>query len=212
VRTRLAVWGLLGAAVVLCSRAIVYAIAPTQETIVAELEHQAGGQRIAVLLGAVVAIGAVLAAGVLWFAVVAVRERLALETRLIVDPPQLDPGRLAVRALVLFAATAVVFGYLESYLHWRAGLGWHGLRCVLGPLHRDAIPVLGTLSVLAVAVHGALEHLLRWVRRLVARLAARLPRLVGARTAAVRLGSPCVRRVVAAADPRGPPRAFVSGL
>ena len=64
---------------------------------------------------------------------------------------------------------------LESYLHWRAGLGWHGLHCLLGPVHRDAIPVLGALSLLAVAAHGAIEHLLAWARRLVALLAARLP-------------------------------------
>ena len=31
---------------------------------------------------------------------------------------------------------------LESTIHWREGLGWHGLHCLLGPVHRDAIPIL----------------------------------------------------------------------
>jgi hypothetical protein len=212
VSLRFAVWGLLGAAVVLCSRAIVYAVAPMQSTLIDELEHRGGGRQIAIVLAAVVAIGVVLAAGVLWFAVVAVRERLALERRAIVDLPRLRPARLALRASVLFAVTAVAFAYFESYLHWRAGLGWHGLRCVYGPLHRDAVPVLATLSLLAVAVHGALEHVLGWARRLVASLAARVPVLIGVRTFALTFGSPRLRRIVAAADPRGPPRTLVSVL
>jgi hypothetical protein len=207
VALRAIVWGLIGAAVVLGSRAIVYAAAPTQATLVDELEHRGGGARIAVLVAAVPVIGAGLAAAVLWFAVVAVKERLAVEWRAVVAPPRLRPSGLAFRALVLFAATVPAFAYFESYLHWRAGLGWHGLGCVLGPVHRDAIPVLGALSVLAVAVHGALEHLLAWARRLVAALAARLPRIAGARPSAFRLDAPGLRRVLAAADPRGPPPA-----
>ncbi len=63
---------------------------------------------------------------------------------------------------------------LESTIHWREGLGWHGLRCLTGPVHRDAIPILGALSLLAVAVHGAIEHLFAWARRLFAQLEAKL--------------------------------------
>ena len=41
---------------------------------------------------------------------------------------------------------------LESYLHWRAGLGWHGLHCLAGPVHRDAVPIVAALSLVAVAL------------------------------------------------------------
>jgi hypothetical protein len=212
VRARLGIWALLGAAVVLGTRAIVYAVAPTQTALVEQLARRGGGPHVGILLAVIVAIGAALAAGVLWFAAVAVRERLALEERRILEPPRLRPNRLAARWLVLFAASLPAFAYFESYLHWRAGLGWHGLRCVYGPYHRNAIPVLAALSLLAVAVHGALEHLLGWVRRLVATLAARVPALRGLRLpAAVREVLPR-RRAVAPTAPRGPPALFVSGL
>src|SRR5439155_13069163 len=144
---RAAVWTVLGVCVVLAARAVVYALAPWQTLAALRLEHQAGGPHLAAVLAVALAVAAVLAAAVLWLAVV------------------------AVRGVVFFGATSVAFALFESYLHWRAGLGWHGLRCLVGPVHRDAIPVLGALSLLAVAGHGAVEHLLGWARRLVALLA-----------------------------------------
>ena len=36
-------------------------------------------------------------------------------------------------------------------LHWRAGLGFHGLDCLLGPVHRDALPILAALRVIVAA-------------------------------------------------------------
>ena len=68
---------------------------------------------------------------------------------------------------------------LESTIHWREGLGWHGLTCLLGPVHRDAIPILAALSLVAVAVHGAVEHLLDWARRLFAQLGVAIVRPAG---------------------------------
>jgi Na+/proline symporter len=213
VRARLPVWCLLGVAVVLGTRQLVYAIAPVQATIVAELEHRAGGPRIALSLVAVAAAAALAAAALLWLAVVAVRERLVLERRPVLDPPRLDVVRLAVRAVLLFCVTTVAFAYLESYIHWREGLGWHGLHCVLGPVHRDALPVLAALSLLAVAVHGALEHLLAWARRLVAALAAGLrPPYFARAHLAVAPRAPRGGRIGAASGPRGPPRAFTCVL
>ena len=61
---------------------------------------------------------------------------------------------------------------LESYIHWRAGLGWHGLHCLTAPEHRDAIPLLGALSLLAAAAASAVEHVLGWMRRTIERLTA----------------------------------------
>jgi hypothetical protein len=201
---RAAVWAVLGACVVLATRAVVYALAPWQTVAVLRLEHKAGGPHLALVLGVSVAVAGAIAAAVLWLAVVAVRERLALEPRALAAP-RLSLPRLVVRGVLFFAATSLAFAYLESYLHWRAGLGWHGLQCLFGPLHRDAVPVLGALSLLAVAGHGAVEHLLAWARRLVALLAARLPLLRGA--GRVFSSTACMRpaRIGSAAVPRGPP-------
>ena len=208
---RVAVWTLLGAAVVLATRAIVYALAPWQTLAVLQLEHKAGGPHLAAVLGVSVAVAAVLAAAVLWLAVVAVRERLALESNELFAQPRLSLLRLALRAVLFFAATSVAFAYFESYLHWRAGLGWHGLHCLVGPVHRDAIPLLGGLSLLAVAVHGAVEHLLAWARRVVALLAARLPLLRGAGHVFRSTAGPRLVRIGSAAAPRGPPvRSFAT--
>jgi hypothetical protein len=201
---RYAVWTLLTAAVVLATRAIVYALAPTQTLIVAKLEHKSTSQATVVLAG-IGLLAAALGTGVAWLAVVAVRERLALEPRELIDPPRLRITRLAARTVALFGAASLVFGLLESYVHWRAGLGWHGLHCVVGPVHREAIPVLAGLSLLAVAAHGAVEHLLAWARRLVAFFAPRLPLLRGQARIFSSTARPRPARVESEAAPRGPP-------
>jgi len=203
--TRALVWAVLGACVVLATRAIVYALAPWQTLAVLQLEHKAGGPHLAAVLAVSVAVAGLIAASVLWLAVVAVRERLALEPRAVIASPRLSPIRLVVRGVVFFTATSLAFALVESYLHWRAGLGWHGLSCLLGPVHRNAVPVLGALTLLAVAGHGAVEHLLAWTRRLVALLAARLPLLRGVGRIFSSTAGPRPARVGSAAAPRGPP-------
>lgn len=202
---RAGIWLVLGAAAVLAARAVVYALAPWQTLAVLQLEHEAGGPQLAAVLGVAVAVAALLAAAVLWLAVVAVRERLALEPGGLVAAPRLSLLRLGTRAVLFFAATSAGFAYFESYLHWRAGLGWHGLSCLVGPVHRDAIPLLGALSLLVVAVHGAVEHLLAWARRAVALLAARVPLLRGTGRVFTSTARALVQRVEPAASPRGPP-------
>jgi hypothetical protein len=202
---RAAIWSVLAACVVLAARAIVYALAPWQTLAVLRLEHEAGGPQLATVLVVSVAVAGLLAAAVRWLAVVAVRERLALEQRALVERPRLSPLRLAVRSALFFAATSLAFAFFESYLHWRAGLGWHGVQCLVGPVHRDAVPILGALTLLVVAAHGAVEHLLAWARRLAALLAARLPLLRGPGrvfSSTARLRS---QRIGSAAVPRGPP-------
>ena len=206
---RAAVWTVLGLCVVLAARAVVYALAPWQTLAALRLEHKAGGPHLAAVLAVSLAVAALLAAAVLWLAVVAVRERLALEPRTLLERPRLSLLRIAVRGVVFFAATSVAFALFESYLHWRAGLGWHGFQCLVGPVHRDAIPLLGALSLLAVAGHGAVEHLLGWARRLVGLLAARLPLLRGAGRVFSSTTGPRFVRTGSSASPRGPPaRAF----
>jgi hypothetical protein len=112
----------------------------------------------------------------------------------------------------LFLATSFAFAMLESTIHWREGLGWHGLHCLLGPVHRDAIPILAALSLLAVAVHGTVEHLLAWARRLFARLAARLFAPPGRAPAVFVFHLSLRRRRPAASGARGPPAAAVPVL
>ena len=201
---------MLGVAVVLAARTIVYALAPWQTLAVLQLEHEAGGPHLAAVLAVSVAAAALLAVAVLWLAAVAVRERLALEPRALVAPPRLSPWRLAARSAAFFAATSITFAYFESYLHWRAGLGWHGIHCLLGPVHRDAIPVLGALSLIVVAGHGAVEHLLAWTRRLVALLAARVPLVRNAAPSVGFVFPLRTGRAWSSAAPRGPPASALS--
>jgi hypothetical protein len=178
---RRSAWAAAAALVVLGSRVIVYALSPSP--LAAELSHRAGGPALPIV--AVVALGLALAfaAAVVSLAALGVRERRLLETRPVIAPPRLRLTRLVARALALWLVTMPVFALLESYIHWRQGLGWHGLHCLTGPVHRDAIPVLGALSLVAAALASALEHVVEWMRRTLARIATRAP---AARIEAVR--------------------------
>jgi hypothetical protein len=118
---------------------------------------------------------------------------------------------LATRGVLLFAAGSLAFAMLESTIHWREGLGWHGLHCLVGPVHRDAIPVLAALSLVATAIHGAVEHLLAWARRLIAQLVARVPAGVFPVAAAIPVRPIRPARLRDAHRVRGPPFASVSG-
>jgi hypothetical protein len=201
---RPAMWVLTTVLVVLAARTIVYALAP-QSVLLAALAHDEVGPDLTVPLVVGTLSAAVTSAAVMWLAATAVRERLLIEGRRLVAVPQLRPRRLAGRAVALFLATSFAFAMLESYIHWREGLGWHGLRCLVGPVHRNAIPVLAALSLLAVGIHGAIEHLLAWARRLFAQLAARPVSLPDLRPHPPRPGLPHPRLVVTGNGARGPP-------
>jgi hypothetical protein len=210
VRARLAIWTLIATAVVLATRVVVYAFAPSELQLAVQFEQRAGGPHLADALFSVSLLAAGLAATVLWLAVVAVRERVALDGRRLVKAPRLPLTRLALRLPALFLVTSFSFAMLESYIHWREGLGWHGLHCLIGPVHRDAIPVLAGFSVVAVAVHGAIEHLFAWARRAVAQLAARLPRLRHGSPGTALLRDLCLQPHTGVTAARGPPAFFVS--
>jgi hypothetical protein len=210
VRVRLAIWLLIASAVVLATRVVVYAFAPSELQLAVQFEQRAGGPHLADALISVSLLAVGLAAVVLWLVVVAVRERVALEGRRLVEAPHLPIARLALRLPALFFVTSCSFAMLESYIHWREGLGWHGLHCLIGPVHRDAIPVLAGFSVAAVAVHGAIEHLFTWARRAIALLAARLPRLRNGLVSDALVRSLRSRLREATTSARGPPSFFVS--
>jgi hypothetical protein len=200
-------WCLTGALVVLAARTIAYALAPLPTPLSIELQRSIGGPRLVVIAGVALGLAAVLSLGVLGLAVLAVRERLALERGIVVESPRLRPFVLLGRFVVLWAATSLAFAYFESYLHWRAGLGWHGLHCLVGPVHRDAVPILAALSLLATALVGAVEHLVAWLRRTLTHL---LPRIAARRATAApppAFAPPPLRSYAGASlPPRGPPR------
>jgi hypothetical protein len=190
--------------VILLARSIAYAIAPSSAARM--LEHRAGGPALPVLTLVALALGGSLAIAISWLAAFGVRERALLERRVLAQaPPRFHVVRMVVLALALSAITSVAGGLFEAYLHWRAGLGWHGIQCVLGPVHRDLLPIATALSCVAAALFAAAEHVVAWMRRTfsllrvlpcVLRVAALLELVVDAPSAVWRVGS---------ARPRAPP-------
>jgi hypothetical protein len=168
--TRRLHWLPLAALVVLAARALAYALSPHATVVGNELERQAGGPGLVVTAVAALAGATLVASAVLWIAALAVRERHLLTGG---EAPALRPLRVLGAAFGLFVVTSLAFASLESYLHWRAGLGFHGLHCLVGPVHRDALPLLGALSLLAAATEAAARHLLRWMRRTIRALRSR---------------------------------------
>ena len=155
---------LAAALVVFLARSIAYAITPSPAARV--LEHRAGGPAPPVLTLVAVALGASLAIAICWLAALGVRERQLLERRVLaVAPPRFSPAHTFALGLVLSLVTSVAGGLFEAYLHWRAGLGWHGMHCLFGPVHRDLLPIATSLSFVAAAVLAAAEHVARWMRR-----------------------------------------------
>jgi hypothetical protein len=150
--------------IVLLARSIAYAIAPTSAARM--LEHRAGGPALPVLTLVALALGGSLAVVICWLAAFGVRERALLERRVLAEAqPPFHRVRTVVLAVVLSAITSVAGGLFEAYLHWRAGLGWHGIACVFGPVHRDLLPIATALSFVAAALFAAAEHIVAWMRR-----------------------------------------------
>jgi hypothetical protein len=207
VRIRVGVWDAITVLVVVATRWLVYALAP-RSVLLEALAHKEAGPDLTGALVGIVTLGAGIAVTVLLFAAMAVRERLALESRRLVEAPRLALAPLAARFGALFAVSSFVFAMTESTIHWRAGLGWHGLGCLFGPVHRDAIPILAALSLLAVGVHGAIVHLLAWAQRLFAQLASRALNVQGSACLFAVLPAPPRDVVTSKTGARGPPAGF----
>jgi hypothetical protein len=189
------------ALVVLASRTLAYALEPSP--LARALQQQAGGPRLWTLTLVALLLGLGAAAALVWLAAIGVEERGRLEP-LAQVPARPRLGRLLRRAAGLSVASMLSFALLESTIHWEEGLGWHGLSCLTGPVHRDAIPILVALSLVAVAVVTAAEHVVAWMRRTLARLAAVRPpaRVPQLRAEPLHLLPAAPQRRVAA---RGPP-------
>jgi hypothetical protein len=198
-------WPVAVALVVLVSRTIAYAISPSP--LAAELSHQAGGPALPVITVVAILLALTFSAAVVWLATLGVHERRLLETRPVVEEPRLRLGLLAARALALWLVAMPAFAYLESTIHWREGLGWHGLHCLTGPVHRNAIPILGALSLATAALAAALEHVFAWMRRTLASIAG--PRRIAGIVVIAEPHSARLLPPAAFAAPlgaRGPPR------
>jgi len=89
-------------------------------------------------------------------------------------------------------------------VHWRAGLGFHGLSCLFGPVHRNALPLLLALALVTAALAEAAAHLYAWIRATARALLAPLIEL--ARPAAP-VAAPLSRLSPAALAPWARPRA-----
>jgi hypothetical protein len=133
-----------------------------------------------------------------------VRERARLRPDRV--PPRLQFRRFTLNVLGLYAASALGFAGFEAYLHWCAGLGFHGLSCLVGPVHRNAIPLLAALALVAAALAEALLHLVCWMRAAARELLRpRLVLLPGRPPAGLRLVSLSSSRVAQRPRPRAPP-------
>ena len=201
-----ALWTAAGALVVLSARWLAYAVVPSPAARV--LEHRAGGQGLPMVTLVSLTLGVSVAIVVCWLAALGVRERALLERRILTAPaPRLRLGRLLIQTFVLAVCTSLAGGLLEAYIHWRSGLGWHGLHCIVGPVHRDLLPFDGALSLIAAAVVAAVQHVVAWMRRTFALLRAvpRVRRLAVPTSRAQLFEIARTILCVSAGTPRAPP-------
>jgi hypothetical protein len=206
-RARALVWALAAILVVAVSRQIAYALAG--DAVAQRLSGRGGGaDPIWIAAIALTASAAVAVAGA-WLVAIGVRERCALDLERWAAPAPLRASRVAVRAAVLALVTNLGFALAESCIHYHEGLGWMGLRCIRGPVHADAAPILFGLSLVVAALVSAAEHVLAALRRVAARRAlARRARPISALprpllATAVRASA----RLLGANPTRGPPAA-----
>jgi hypothetical protein len=165
-RGRLVLWPALVALLVLTARWLAYALAPSP--LANQFESSAGGPTLVVVTFVSLGLATVVSTLVVWLAALGVRERQRLQPRRV--PPALRLRRLGLRAVLFYVTSSLAFALFESYVHWRAGLGFHGLSCLVGPVHRNAIPLLGALALVAAALVEAVAHLLGWMRAVVREL------------------------------------------
>ena len=171
-RARHLLWPAAIALLVLCARVLAYALEPSP--LARALERSAGGPSLVTVALVSLGIAATASTLVVWLASLGVRERARLRPERVA--PALRLRRLGLRAVALYAASSLAFALFESYLHWRAGLGFHGLTCLVGPVHRNAIPLLAALAFVAAALAEAVGHVYAWMRATVRTLLR--PRLV----------------------------------
>jgi hypothetical protein len=191
------------ALMVLIARWVCYALAQPSQ-LDNRFQASAGGPSLVIVSVVTLALAAAISVTVLWLASLGVRERARLRPDRV--PPRLRVLRFTLNAVGLYAASAFSFATFESYLHWRAGIGFHGLSCLVGPVHRNAIPLLAALALVAASLIEAVLHLVGWMRAAARELLRpRLFLLPANGTARLRLVSLNPSRVPPRARPRAPP-------
>jgi hypothetical protein len=199
-KARPALFGGTVALLVLVARWLAYALAPSP--LARALEHRAGGPSIVTVTLVSLGVAAIGSTAAVWLAALGVRERARLRPERV--PPGLRLRRLALCAAALYVTSCVAFATFESYVHWRAGLGFHGPSCLVGPVHRNVLPLLAALSLLAAALAEAFGHLLAWARAVVRELRRRRV-APAAHVVFARLLSPAPALVPVRTRSRGPP-------
>jgi hypothetical protein len=165
-------WGLWTACLLLVvglSRQIAYGLsdAPLAE----RLSAQGGGTDLTAVAAISLGIAALASAIGLWLVATGLRERSRLELDGWADGGRpIGLRRLALSTLLMSVASATAFTSLESWLHYRAGLGFHAYHCLFGPVHENALPILIALSLVVSAAIAAVDAVLAAARRLVAEL------------------------------------------
>jgi hypothetical protein len=174
-RARALVWAVAAILVIAVSRQIAYALAG--DALAQRLAGRGGGADPIWIAAVALTASATVAGGGAWLVAIGVRERCALELTRWATPAPLRASRIAVHAAVLALVTNVGFAFAESCIHHHEGLGWMGLRCIRGPVHADAAPILIGLSLVVAALFAAADHVIAALRRAAAQRAlARRPR------------------------------------
>lgn len=164
--------------IVAIARWLCYALAPSPNAeLAARLQGSGGGISLVWVSLAFVLAPAVAAA--LGFGLVAagVRERARLGLEGWSQPGSLGVRALVRRAAALSLASSLTFASFESSIHYREGLGFHGLSCLAGPVHRNALPILIGLSIVIAAVLAAVDLVLAALAGRVLAATAPRPRL-----------------------------------
>jgi hypothetical protein len=168
-------WVLVVAVLVLVARTLAYALAPDPRA--EALGQLTGGPRPVVIAAVVLGLSGFLAGAVLWLAAIGVRERYRLRPQP-GEAPRMRLRAVLVHTVILAIVSALVFTAVESTIHVEEGLGFHGLHCLLGPVHRNVLPLIGGLALVASALIEAVRHAVVFGRRVAAAnpLRRRVPR------------------------------------
>ena len=179
-RARIIVWSAAAILVIAVSRQIAYALAG--DAVARQLAGRGGGADPIWIAAVALSASAAVAGAGAWLVAIGVRERCAPRPRA-AGPRRRRCGRRGSPCARRRSGSSRTLGFaaVESCIHYHEGLGWMGLRCIRGPVHADAAPILVGLSLVVAALVTAADHVLAALRRAAARRAlARRPRPVAA--------------------------------
>jgi hypothetical protein len=166
-RRGLAAGALATAVIVLVARWVAYALAAAPDPRAREVADAFPLARVAALTAVAVVAAGLVGGLVLWLVAIGVRERERFAAAA-APLPRPSAQRFGLRAAALLAASATTFASVESYVHYRAGLGFHAVHCLSGPVHANAWPLLVALAIVGSALWEAAAVIRAYLRRGVA--------------------------------------------